>query len=61
MASLRKAVDASNEKDVAVLRTAAANGNQIVKSLFMLERNIDTAVQAHHHIQQQQQQQQDHI
>ena len=51
--SLREAVNASNKQDSAVLRTATAGGNQIVKSLFALEQNLKSAVRAHQHYQSQ--------
>jgi hypothetical protein len=44
---LREAVEASNRHDQAVLQTATANGNQTVKTLFSLERNISAAIQTH--------------
>lgn len=44
---LREAVEASNKHDHAVLQTATANGNQTVKTLFALEKNISAAILTH--------------
>ena len=44
---LREAVEASNLHDQAVLQAATMNGNETVKTLFSLERNISAAIQTH--------------